>query len=505
MPINTSLVYRGVVNRLLQWEEVDQNFRTLIQNDQAIVAETQPISAKLTALAASVWAANQMQYQTGTGTVANFVTTAYGRSLLNLADGTALRLAAAAEPTIAAGTSSQYWNGAKAWVDFATSVRASVLTGFSAAVSSTVVAADTVIAALGKLQGQINSNVTAIGGKEPTINPGTSDQYYRGDKVFSSLPVAVRAVVLTGLAVTNTAVADTDTVLAAIGKLQGQLNASNAAVIPVSRGGTGGTTQATARDGIGAAKSGANNDITSLIGLTTPLTPSQGGVSQQYIEGLIFNCLDGVTFSCSSGSAYVPSLGRVVRVSSASSTTLSGLPVGAWYHAYLYETSGSGAIEFVATAPSAPYDGSARTKSGDSSRRYLGSFRTNTSGGVWPFSCDGNLNVEYLVDWAAGGFRVLAAGQAFVRTTVTVANCVPVSSRSPRVSLTHAGTTVGYVFTVSRPGTAIGSGVSVQPNGKMVLSVTCDDTQAVAYSWNQNPASVSSSAYIDVGGYKYER
>lgn len=49
-------------------------------------------------------------------------------------------------------------------------------------------------------------------------------------------------------------------------------------VIPVSSGGTNATTANDARLNLSAAKSGANSDITSLTGLTTPLAVSQGGV-----------------------------------------------------------------------------------------------------------------------------------------------------------------------------------------------------------------------------------
>lgn len=48
-------------------------------------------------------------------------------------------------------------------------------------------------------------------------------------------------------------------------------------VLPLANGGTGGATQAAARAGIGAAKSGANTDITALTGLTTPLGLAYGG------------------------------------------------------------------------------------------------------------------------------------------------------------------------------------------------------------------------------------
>jgi len=47
--------------------------------------------------------------------------------------------------------------------------------------------------------------------------------------------------------------------------------------IPVTAGGTGSATATDARTALSAAKSGANSDITSITGLTTPLTTAQGG------------------------------------------------------------------------------------------------------------------------------------------------------------------------------------------------------------------------------------
>ena len=47
--------------------------------------------------------------------------------------------------------------------------------------------------------------------------------------------------------------------------------------IPLTAGGTGSTTASTARTALSAAKLGANSDITSITGLTTPLTTAQGG------------------------------------------------------------------------------------------------------------------------------------------------------------------------------------------------------------------------------------
>ncbi|WP_425273835.1 gp53-like domain-containing protein, partial [Phytopseudomonas daroniae] len=86
-----------------------------------------------------------------------------GSANITIADGTK-------EPSYAAGTAAQYWRGNKTWRDFATDVRAAVLTGLSTATATAVAATDTVLAALGKLQAQVtglstsklNANANAV-------------------------------------------------------------------------------------------------------------------------------------------------------------------------------------------------------------------------------------------------------------------------------------------------------------------------------------------------------
>lgn len=58
-------------------------------------------------------------------------------------------------------------------------------------------------------------------------------------------------------------------------------------ILPVNKGGTGGTDQAGARSGIGAAKSGSNNDITALTGLLTALSVAQGGTGVTTMAALL--------------------------------------------------------------------------------------------------------------------------------------------------------------------------------------------------------------------------
>lgn len=56
--------------------------------------------------------------------------------------------------------------------------------------------------------------------------------------------------------------------------------------LPIAKGGTGATTAPLARAALGAAASGANSDITSLTGLTTALSATQGGTgSASYATG----------------------------------------------------------------------------------------------------------------------------------------------------------------------------------------------------------------------------
>lgn len=62
-------------------------------------------------------------------------------------------------------------------------------------------------------------------GSEPAITPGTTSQYWRGDKTWQDFSANVRSSVLTGLSlITNAVISASDTVLSALGKLQKQIS-----------------------------------------------------------------------------------------------------------------------------------------------------------------------------------------------------------------------------------------------------------------------------------------
>lgn len=61
---------------------------------------------------------------------------------------------------------------------------------------------------------------------EPIITAGTTSQYMRGDKTWQDFPTTTRGTVLTGFYTgANSTILDTDTVLSAFNKIQGQINA----------------------------------------------------------------------------------------------------------------------------------------------------------------------------------------------------------------------------------------------------------------------------------------
>lgn len=74
------------------------------------------------------------------------------------------------------------------------------------------------------------------------------------------------------------------TLMAQIRDLQSGVSGDS---IPVTAGGTGSTTTSGARTNLSAAASGANSDITSITGLTTPLTVAQGGTGVATITGIV--------------------------------------------------------------------------------------------------------------------------------------------------------------------------------------------------------------------------
>ncbi|NBT06744.1 MAG: hypothetical protein EBS54_08560, partial [Betaproteobacteria bacterium] len=104
--------------------------------------------------------------------------------------------------------------------------------------------------------------------------------------------------------------------------------------LPVANGGTGATSLAGIRVSIGAAASGANNDITSLAGLTTPLSVAQGGTGAATLTGYVKGSgTSALTASAAIPSADISGLGTIATQNAnnvaITGGTINGATIGA--------------------------------------------------------------------------------------------------------------------------------------------------------------------------------
>lgn len=237
------------------------------------------------------------------------------------------------------------------------------------------------------------------------------------------------------------------------------------------------------------------------------VTAVQTTVEPGYIDGLQMQWVSGTAITVTSGTCYIPGSGINVNFPSSIAKAGLSLSVDTWYHIYAFLNAGVPDVEIVTTAPSSPYNGSARTKSGDTTRRYIGSVRTNGSGQIYNFIKQGFL-VTYRFDISTVS-RVLSAGAATVQTSVSFASFVPETARSSvfRVINTSASIATLYVYDdAAAPAFITFLASDPAPSGSVfsqVYTAPLSPTQLLQYAY---AAGISSGGfYIDVIGYIQER
>ena len=227
-----------------------------------------------------------------------------------------------------------------------------------------------------------------------------------------------------------------------------------------------------------------------------------------YIDGLKMQWVGPQAITVTSGAAYVPSLGRVIRVPNA--IALAGLVLAAstWYHLYLYSNAGVPAIECVTTAPASAYNGTARAKTGDTSRRYVGSVLTDASGNIVNFIQSGN-HVAYRVVGGVAPFRLVAGANNTATATANASSVVPVTSFNATVQLynfDNAGGSNMGTGTSDATGTGAGNnGIClVRAQATAFVQHPLDSAQSLTY-WFSAPPLGTTGMFIDLFGYLYER
>jgi hypothetical protein len=211
------------------------------------------------------------------------------------------------------------------------------------------------------------------------IVPNTIQQYWVRNTTTGSYTLTVKTAAGTGVTVvqngaailycdgTNVVEADTNNLSTPIAIAQGGTGATTAGTALINLGGTSlgigiftAVNAAVARASIGAAASGANSDITSLSGLTTPISVVQGGTGQtSYTNGQLLignttgNTLTKATLTAGTGISITNGTGSIT-ISGTGPDTFPGVGIAystgtAWGTSY--STSGTGLTVALSANP----------------------------------------------------------------------------------------------------------------------------------------------------------
>ena len=211
------------------------------------------------------------------------------------------------------------------------------------------------------------------------IVPNTIQQYWVRNTTTGAYSLTVKTAAGTGVSVvqngaaimycdgTNVVEADTNNLSTPVSIAQGGTGATTAGTALINLGGTSlgigiftAVNAAVARASIGAAASGANADITSLTGLTTPISVAQGGTGQTtYTNGQLLignttgNTLTKATLTAGTGITVTNSTGSIT-ITNTGPDTFPGAGIAystgtAWGTSY--STSGTGTVVALAASP----------------------------------------------------------------------------------------------------------------------------------------------------------
>jgi hypothetical protein len=267
-------------------------------------------------------------------------------------------------------------------------------------------------------------------------------------------------------------------------------------------------------------KSSNSNNAVSLsagtkrVGNSVPAALLSGlyAGSRSALIGGVLDDATNTTISCSTVTAFIESLGYAITASPSNLTITVGASVVG--HVYL-KSDGTLADSTTAPVAFATPAGTARSKSGDTTQRYLGSFVTNGSSQILPFTmivAGPNLAHMHYTNAGTGGapYRFLSGGTATSYGAVT-----SLATLAPANVVTQARILI------------VGTG-QVSPNA-FTIYLSTDGTHGNAAEWGQvassgNPGAITwvpletstpgiyykttdvgALAYLDIFGYEFVR
>ncbi|HGM5043083.1 TPA: hypothetical protein ACKPZV_000239 [Stenotrophomonas maltophilia] len=214
---------------------------------------------------------------------------------------------------------------------------------------------------------------------------------------------------------------------------------------------------------------------------------------------MVWNSGTSITFT--SGFAAIQSLGGLLSFPSPITKAGLSLAASTWYHAYGYSNAGTPDVEIVTTAPAAAaFSGSARSKTGDTSRRYLGSLLTDASGNIYRFGQNGD-EINYVVN-AVAPFRVLSGGMATTRTNIALSGVMPVTANYVIANTINNTDQQVFIDIPEIGNVGVASRYTCLANQRTPIHAFVV-SRTLQYLYGVSP--VGSGAFIDVWGYRFER
>lgn len=234
---------------------------------------------------------------------------------------------------------------------------------------------------------------------------------------------------------------------------------------------------------------------------TRAIEKSNLGVIGRVIEGMELIRNSATSLSVGTGLCYAENGDRINITSPLTASSLS-LSVSTFYHVYVYLSGGSPAMEVVTTAPVA-WKGTAYSKTGATTRRYIGSVVTDGSGNVRNFRHNVEQGKIFYVggDLATSPFRVISNGTATSSTAISLAGVVPITGVGALARFANTDATL-YVY------------LSIITVSSTVYDLYLNGTLRAIFDFyieNQNinyiyvGGTPSSGLYIDLLGYSFKR
>lgn len=237
------------------------------------------------------------------------------------------------------------------------------------------------------------------------------------------------------------------------------------------------------------------------------LVPSATAVTKNtLIEGLTLTWNSATSITIGTGTCYAEN-GDFIDVTSAVVKSSLSLSASTWYHIYVYLSSGAAAAEVVTTAPVA-WMGTAYSKTGDTSRRYVGSILADGSSNVRNFVHNINTQTIHYRKFQSdtSPHRALSGGTATTATAIGLSSIIPATAIAALIRFTNLADKSVYTSEDNGVGTTQNTVALTAGNTATQSAFLPHLVDASLQIWYKFASAVGAGAgYLDVLGYQFQR